>query len=44
MLNDKLIDKDYEGKIQAFQKSGRDLVRRADMGKLDPIIGRDEEI
>ncbi|MDP8299395.1 MAG: ATP-dependent chaperone ClpB [Candidatus Tantalella remota] len=37
-------DEDPEGKYQALEKYGRDLVELADLGKLDPVIGRDEEI
>ena len=37
-------DEDPEGKYQALEKYGRDLVELANLGKLDPVIGRDEEI
>jgi ATP-dependent Clp protease ATP-binding subunit ClpB len=33
-----------EATYQALQKYGRDLVEMARQGKLDPVIGRDEEI
>ena len=33
-----------EGTYQALEKYGRDLTRDARDGKLDPVIGRDEEI
>ncbi len=33
-----------EGKYQALEKYGRDLVALAQKGKLDPVIGRDSEI
>jgi ATP-dependent Clp protease ATP-binding subunit ClpB len=33
-----------EGTYQALEKYGRDLTRDAAAGKLDPVIGRDEEI
>jgi ATP-dependent Clp protease ATP-binding subunit ClpB len=33
-----------EGTYQALEKYGRDLTRDAREGKLDPVIGRDEEI
>src|SRR5881398_2575202 len=33
-----------EGTYQALQKFGRDLTAAAESGKLDPVIGRDEEI
>jgi ATP-dependent Clp protease ATP-binding subunit ClpB len=35
---------DPEGTYQALQKYGRDLTELAEQGKLDPVIGRDEEI
>jgi ATP-dependent Clp protease ATP-binding subunit ClpB len=35
---------DPEGTYQALSKFGRDLTEAADSGKLDPVIGRDEEI
>jgi ATP-dependent Clp protease ATP-binding subunit ClpB len=35
---------DPEGTYQALQKFGRDLTEAAETGKLDPVIGRDEEI
>ncbi len=37
-------DQNPEGKFQALQKYGIDLVERASKGKLDPVIGRDQEI
>jgi ATP-dependent Clp protease ATP-binding subunit ClpB len=33
-----------EGTYQALEKYGRDLTKLAGQGKLDPVIGRDEEI
>ncbi|HQV28161.1 MAG TPA: ATP-dependent chaperone ClpB [Thermoflexales bacterium] len=33
-----------EGTYQALEKYGRDLTEAAQQGKLDPVIGRDEEI
>ncbi|MBL8798271.1 MAG: ATP-dependent chaperone ClpB [Planctomycetia bacterium] len=33
-----------EGTYQALERYGRDLCRLAEVGKLDPVIGRDEEI
>jgi ATP-dependent Clp protease ATP-binding subunit ClpB len=33
-----------EGQYQALEKYGRDLTEEARKGKLDPVIGRDEEI
>ncbi len=40
----RVTDQDPEAKYQALQKYGRDLVEMARQGKLDPVIGRDEEI
>ncbi|MGB2601133.1 MAG: ATP-dependent chaperone ClpB [Candidatus Omnitrophota bacterium] len=40
----RVTDENPEGKFQALEKYGRDLVELADLGKLDPVIGRDEEI
>jgi ATP-dependent Clp protease ATP-binding subunit ClpB len=33
-----------EDTMQALEKFGRDLTKEAEQGKLDPVIGRDEEI
>jgi ATP-dependent Clp protease ATP-binding subunit ClpB len=33
-----------EDSVQALEKFGRDLTAEAEKGKLDPVIGRDEEI
>src|SRR5206468_841623 len=33
-----------EGTFEALEKFGRDLTEAAEQGKLDPVIGRDEEI
>jgi ATP-dependent Clp protease ATP-binding subunit ClpB len=35
---------DPEGKYEALEKYGIDLTKMAKQGKLDPVIGRDEEI
>jgi ATP-dependent Clp protease ATP-binding subunit ClpB len=35
---------DPEATVQALEKYGRDLTAEAEQGKLDPVIGRDEEI
>lgn len=35
---------DPEGQFQALEKYGQDLTARAREGKIDPVIGRDEEI
>ena len=37
-------DAEAEGKRQALEKYTIDLTERAEQGKLDPVIGRDEEI
>jgi ATP-dependent Clp protease ATP-binding subunit ClpB len=42
--NQKVTDQNPEGKYQALEKYGRELTELAKMGKLDPVIGRDEEI
>ena len=40
----RVTDEDPEGKYQPLQRFTRDLVELARQGKLDPVIGRDEEI
>lgn len=40
----RVTDQNPEGKYQALEKYGRDLTDLARKGKLDPVIGRDEEI
>jgi len=40
----KVTDPDAESKYQALEKFGRDLTELARRGKLDPVVGRDEEI
>ena len=40
----RVTDQSPEGKFQALEKYGIDLVARAASGKLDPVIGRDQEI
>jgi len=42
--NTRVTDQNPEDKFQALEKYGRDLVEIARQGKLDPVIGRDEEI
>jgi len=42
--NQRVTSQDPEGTYQALDKYGRDLTRLAGQGKLDPVIGRDEEI
>jgi len=40
----RVTSQDPEGTYQALEKFGRDLTELAEQGKLDPVIGRDEEI
>ncbi len=40
----KITDPNAENTFQALEKYGIDLTARARQGKLDPVIGRDEEI
>jgi ATP-dependent Clp protease ATP-binding subunit ClpB len=40
----RVTDPDAEDKFQALEKFGIDLTQRAEEGKLDPVIGRDDEI
>ena len=42
--NQRVTDPEAEGKYQALAKYTRDLTELARKGKLDPVIGRDEEI
>jgi ATP-dependent Clp protease ATP-binding subunit ClpB len=42
--NQKVTDQNPEGKYDALSKYGRDLTEAARQGKLDPVIGRDDEI
>ena len=42
--NQKVTDENPEDKYQALQRYARDLTDAARKGKLDPVIGRDEEI
>jgi ATP-dependent Clp protease ATP-binding subunit ClpB len=42
--NQTVTDRDPEGKYEALEKYGRDLTQYARQGKLDPVIGRDDEI
>ncbi|KAG9159619.1 hypothetical protein Leryth_013606 [Lithospermum erythrorhizon] len=39
-----VIDQDPEGKYESLEKYGKDLTAMAKAGKLDPVIGRDDEI
>jgi ATP-dependent Clp protease ATP-binding subunit ClpB len=40
----RVTDQEPEGKFQALEKYTRDLTALARRGKIDPVIGRDEEI
>ncbi|NEQ06134.1 MAG: ATP-dependent chaperone ClpB, partial [Moorea sp. SIO4E2] len=40
----KVTDQNPESRYEALEKYGRDLTEAAQAGKLDPVIGRDEEI
>jgi len=42
--NQRVTDQNPEGKYQALDKYGRDLTELARKNKIDPVIGRDEEI
>jgi ATP-dependent Clp protease ATP-binding subunit ClpB len=40
----RVTDQNPEGKYQTLEKYGRDLTQAARRGKIDPVIGRDNEI
>jgi ATP-dependent Clp protease ATP-binding subunit ClpB len=42
--NQRITDQNPEAKYQALERYARDLTELARRGKLDPVIGRDEEI
>ncbi len=42
--NHRVVDQNPEDKYQALKRYGIDLIELARQGKLDPVIGRDEEI
>ena len=42
--NQRVTDESPEEKFQALEKYGRDLTAMARAGKIDPVIGRDDEI
>ena len=42
--NQRVTDQNPEGKYQALDRYAKDLTELARRGKLDPVIGRDEEI
>ncbi len=40
----RVTDQNPEEKLEALERFGQDLTQAAEQGKLDPVIGRDEEI
>src|SRR6185295_4627677 len=42
--NQRVTSPNPESTYEALEKYGRDLTKMAEQGKLDPVIGRDEEI
>ncbi len=42
--NQRVTDANPEDKFQALEKYGRDLTALARQGKIDPVVGRDDEI
>ena len=42
--NQRVTTQNPEATYEALERYGRDLTRLAAQGKLDPVIGRDEEI
>ncbi len=42
--NQRVTDPEPEGKYQTLERYGRDLTQIARQGKIDPVIGRDDEI
>ncbi len=40
----RITDQEPEGKYQALEKYTRDITKAAKAGKVDPVVGRDEEI
>lgn len=42
--NQRVVDENPEDKFQTLEKYGRDLTAAAKAGKIDPVIGRDDEI
>jgi ATP-dependent Clp protease ATP-binding subunit ClpB len=42
--NQRITDQEAESTYQALQKFSRDITELAKQGKLDPVIGRDDEI
>ncbi len=43
-VNQRITDQSPEDKIQTLEKYGKDLTALARQGKIDPVIGRDDEI
>ena len=41
---ERVTDKDPEARYESLEKYTRDLTAMAEAGKLDPVIGRDEEV
>jgi ATP-dependent Clp protease ATP-binding subunit ClpB len=42
--NQRVTSQNPEGTYQSLERYGQDLTRSAELGKLDPVIGRDDEI
>ncbi|MEN8143024.1 MAG: ATP-dependent chaperone ClpB [Thermodesulfobacteriota bacterium] len=42
--NQRVTDQDPEGKYQVLEKYARNLTEVARLGKIDPVIGRDDEV
>jgi ATP-dependent Clp protease ATP-binding subunit ClpB len=42
--NQRVTSQNPEGTYQSLERYGQDLTRSAEQGKLDPVIGRDDEI
>jgi ATP-dependent Clp protease ATP-binding subunit ClpB len=42
--NQRVTNQNPEGTYQSLERYGQDLTRAAEQGKLDPVIGRDDEI
>ncbi|MFC1663392.1 ATP-dependent Clp protease ATP-binding subunit, partial [Patescibacteria group bacterium] len=42
--NQQVVDQDPESKYQSLEKYGQNLTQLAKQGKLDPVVGRDNEI
>jgi ATP-dependent Clp protease ATP-binding subunit ClpB len=42
--NQRVTSRDPEGTYKSLERYGRDLTSEAESGKLDPVIGRDDEI